>query len=147
MSRANLLSLFDRFPKMGGDTAVVEKRGYRRQTLTYAGISADAHFWTHALASRGIDPGDRVLLWGPNCSPWVACFWAILLRGAVVVPMDAGASLEFVERVVRESQVKLILRDARQPELPGGPPSLVYEALRPVVPSPEPSPGSVTSPG
>src|SRR4029077_2734076 len=102
MSRPNLLSLFDQFPQIGCDTAVVEKRGYRRQKLTYAELSAYALFWSHALASRGIGPGDRVLLWGPNSSHWVSCFWAVLLRGAVAVPMDAGASLEFVQRVVYE---------------------------------------------
>jgi len=32
-------------------------------------------------------PGDHVFLGAANSAEWVACFWGILLRGAVVVPM------------------------------------------------------------
>jgi long-chain acyl-CoA synthetase len=116
MPRANLLTLFHQFPKLSGDTAVVETRGYRRQRVTYSELHAQAISMSHILASHGLASGDRVLLWGPNSSHWMACFWAILLRGAVVVPMDAGASREFVERVVHDAQVKLILRDSSQPD-------------------------------
>jgi long-chain acyl-CoA synthetase len=131
MPRANLLSLFQQFPQIGGDTAVIETWGYRRQHLTYGELYADATSWSQALASSGIGAGDRVLLWGPNSAQWIACFWAILLRGAVAVPMDAAANGEFVERVVRDAQVKLIVRDSAQPEILQGPPALVYEGLRP----------------
>ena len=127
MARANLLSLFHQFPKLGADTAVVQKRGYRRQRVTYSQLHAQASSLSNILASQGVNSGDRVLLWGPNSSHWMACFWAILLRGAVVVPMDAGASREFVERVVRDAQVKLILRDSAQPDIALGQPSLVYD--------------------
>jgi len=129
MSRSNLLSLFDQFPGIGHDTAVIQTCGYRRQRFTYAELSAKARSFTQILAARSIAPSDRVLLWGPNSFEWVACFWAILLRGAVVVPMDAGATVEFVQRVARESQVKLILRESVQPEIPASPPNLIYNVL------------------
>lgn len=147
MSRANLLSLFNQFLPMGGDTAVVQTRGYRRQKMTYAELSAYALFWSDALVSRGIGPGDRVLLWGPNSSEWVACFWALLLRGAAVVPMDPGASPEFVERVIHESQVKLILRSDTQPALSDSPPALVYDDLHLVSKSPAIPAGTAVDPG
>jgi long-chain acyl-CoA synthetase len=129
MSRANLLSLFDQFSDIGHDTAVIQTHGYRRQRFTYAELRANALSLAQILASHSVAPGDRVLLWGPNSFEWVACFWAILLRGAVVVPMDAGATVEFVERVARDSGVQLILRDSAQPEIPSGPRNLVYNDL------------------
>src|SRR5437899_5753307 len=92
MPRKNLLSLFAEFARFGGDVAVVQTRGYRREKLTYSEIYSRALFWSHALAGQGVGPGDRVLLWGPNSAEWGACYWGILLRGAVVVPMDASAS-------------------------------------------------------
>src|SRR5690349_24297028 len=91
MPRRNLITLFDDFSRFAGDVAVVQTRGYRREKLTHVELSAHALFWSHALGGRGIGPGDRVLLWGPNSAEWVACFWGILLRGAVVVPMDSAA--------------------------------------------------------
>lgn len=132
MPRANLLSLFQQFAQIGRDTAVIQTQGYRRQHLTYAELHADAVYWSRTLASAGIGPGDRVLLWGPNSAQWIACFWSILLRGAVAVPMDATSNGDFVERVVRDAQVKLILRDSAQPEILHGQATLVYEGLRSV---------------
>jgi long-chain acyl-CoA synthetase len=147
MPRPNLISLFDSFAKIGGDVAFVEKTGYRRTRKTYAELSAASRLWIRALASRAIGPGDRVLLWGANSSDWVACFWAILLRGAVAVPMDSAANLDFVRRTAQEANVKLILRDRALPELPDGPPSLVISEFHDVVASPEHSPGEQPEPG
>jgi long-chain acyl-CoA synthetase len=130
MSRTNLLSLFNQFPKIARDLAVVQTEGYRRQVFTYRELASAARLSSQALASQRISPGDRVLLWGPNSFQWLSCFWAILLRRAVVVPMDAGASLDFVQRVIRDSQVKLIFRNRAQPEIPGGPPSLLYDDVQ-----------------
>jgi long-subunit acyl-CoA synthetase (AMP-forming) len=114
MARNNLLSLFEQFQRLGRDVAVVAMRGYRRQKRTYAELHSHALSWSHALEPHGIQPGDRVLLWGPNSFHWMACFWAVLLRRAVAVPMDAGASLDFVQRVVRDADVKMILGEASQ---------------------------------
>ncbi|HXL22122.1 MAG TPA: AMP-binding protein [Candidatus Dormibacteraeota bacterium] len=131
MPRPNLISLFDSFLCHGEDVAVIERRGYRRETLTYAELHRAALVWCEVLAGRGIGPGDRVLLWGPNSGAWIACFWGILLRGAIAVPMDAAASLDFVQRTTASAGVKLILRNASQPELlPGGPPWVVYSESR-----------------
>jgi len=125
MPRSSLISLFDSFQKIGSDIAFVEKTGYRRVRKTYAELSTNSLLWSNALGGRGVGPGDRVLLWGSNSCDWIACFWAILLRGAVAVPMDSSANPDFVRRTVEEANVKLILRDRALPELPGGTPWLV----------------------
>src|SRR5882757_6495840 len=136
MPRRNLLSLFPEFARFGGDVAVVQRRGYRREKLTYTELYANALFWNSALAGRGVAPGDRVLLWGPNSAEWVGLYWGILLRGAVVVPMDAAASPDFVERAVKDAGVKLILRDRQQMELPSAPPSMIINDFNDLVASP-----------
>ena len=111
--RANLISLFDSFLEHGKTPAVVQRQGYRRESRTYAELTAAALFWSHVLAGRGIGPGDRVMLWGANSAEWLQCFWAILLRGAVAVPMDEGAGPDFVARVGQQAGAKLVLRDAK----------------------------------
>jgi long-chain acyl-CoA synthetase len=145
--RKNLLTLFADFTRFAGDVAVVEKCGYRREKLTYAELFTRVQFWSYALAGRGILPGDRVLLWGANSAEWIACFWGILLRGAVVVPMDSTASPEFIHRVIKDAGVKLILRDRQQEELPGLPPSMVVNDLRDLVATPSPSTEAGVYPG
>jgi long-chain acyl-CoA synthetase len=145
--RKNLLSLLADFLRFRGDVAVVHRRGYRREKLTYAELYAHTHSWSHVLAGRGVSPGDRVLLWGPNSGEWIACFWGILLRGAVVVPMDSAATPDFVQRAIRDADVELILRDRQQPELPGAPPSLIINDLRDVSATPPPAPEAGVDPG
>src|SRR6266446_4158583 len=131
MPRKNLLSLFADFARSAGDAAVVEKRGYRREKLTYGELYSHVLFWSYALAGHGISPGDRVLLWGSNSAGWIACFWGILLRGAIVVPMDSAASPDFVQRVIRDGGIKLILRDRQQAELSGAPPLMTIDGGAP----------------
>ncbi|HET7151623.1 MAG TPA: AMP-binding protein, partial [Candidatus Acidoferrum sp.] len=147
MGRRNLLTLFDDFARFASDAAVVQTRGYRREKLTYAELSSRAKFWSRALAGQGIGQGDRILLWGANSGEWVACFWGILLRGAVVVPMDAAASPDFVQRAIRDAGVKLILRDRQLSEFPGTSPSLVINDLKDISATPEPTPNAVVDPG
>ncbi|HKW65024.1 MAG TPA: AMP-binding protein [Candidatus Acidoferrum sp.] len=147
MLRRNLLTLFDDFARFAGDVAVVQTRGYRREKLTYVELTAYASFWSYALGGRGIGPGDRVLLWGPNSAEWVACFWGILLRGAVVVPMDATAAPDFLQRAIQDAGVKLILRDRQLGELPGAPPSLIINDFKDVSATPPPAPEAEVDPG
>jgi long-chain acyl-CoA synthetase len=147
MPRKNLLSLFADFWRFSGDVAVVQRRGYRREKLTYTELYAQIQFRSHALAGRGISPGDRVLLWGPNSAEWVACFWGILLRGAIAVPMDSAAAPDFVQRAIKDAGVKLILRDRHQPELPGSPPSMVINDFHDVAATPNPPYEAGVDPG
>jgi long-chain acyl-CoA synthetase len=147
MPRKNLLSLFADFARFADDAAVVRTRGYRREKLTYRELHGHVLFWSYALAGRGISPGDRILLWGPNSAGWIACFWGILLRGAIVVPMDSAASPDFVQRVITDAGVKLILRGRQQAELSGAPPSMVINDLKDVVASPPPSLQADVDPG
>src|SRR5258705_207294 len=130
MPRTNLVGLLDSFVRYGGDPAVVQKRGYRREKQTYAELRACALLQSCVLSDRGIGPGDRVLLWGANSAEWIACFWAIQLCGAIGVPMDAGASLEFVRRTVRDAGVKLILRDRGLAQFENVIPSLIFDNLK-----------------
>jgi long-chain acyl-CoA synthetase len=109
MPRENLLSLFRQFDRYASDVAIVERRGYRRESWTYAKLSAAAVAFAIALKSRGIRTGDCVLLCGPNSTEWLAAFWGCLLRGAVAVPMDDAAASDFVVRVAQDAAVKLLV--------------------------------------
>src|SRR5260370_12788643 len=147
MHRKTLLSLFADYGGVGGDVAVIQRRGYRREKLTYKELYASARCWRQALAAQGVVPGDRVLLWGPNSAEWVACFWGILLRGAVVVPMDSAASPDFVQRAIKDAGAKLILRDRQQREVPVAPPSMTLHAFEDFVDSPAPAVDGGVDPG
>jgi long-chain acyl-CoA synthetase len=108
MPRANLISLFADFANYARDIAVVQRRGYRRESRTYAQLAASAKVCARLLREHGVRTGDRVILWGPNSFEWTTAFWGCLLRGAVVVPLDDGATVEFAARVARETNAQFV---------------------------------------
>jgi long-chain acyl-CoA synthetase len=129
MPRENLLSLFDEFERYGSGVAFVQRRGYRRETWTYRELAGVAVTCALELKERRVRTGDRVLLWGPNSAEWTAAFWGCLLRGAVAVPMDDGATLDFAGRVARDAGVKLIFASREKAALDPAIPRLVLEDL------------------
>src|ERR1700675_3660293 len=129
MHRENLLTLFAEFERYASDPAVVQSGGYRRETWTYRKLMEMSIAWALELKDRGVRTGDRVLVWGPNSAEWLAAFWGCLLRGAVAVPMDDGATPEFTARVVRDAGVKLILCSRQRASLGTAVTSLVLEDL------------------
>ena len=137
MPRENLLSLFREFERYGGEVAFVQRRGYRRQAWSYTKLAAVATARALELKRRGVRTGDRVLIWGPNSAEWTAAFWGCLLCGVVAVPMDDGATIDFVGRVTRDAGVKLIFSSGEKAALDPAIPRLVLEDLadtnRPVV--------------
>src|SRR5260370_8427815 len=129
MPRPNLLSLLPDFHRHSRGVAVVQRRGYRRESWTYNKLAAIAFRVAHELKQRGIRTGDRVLLWGSNRAEGMAAFWGCLLRGAVAVPIDEGATPDFAARVARETSAKLIFASAGKPTLDPALPTLNLEDL------------------
>ena len=53
------------------------------------------------LGTRGIKPGDRVLLIAENAPEWVIAYFAILCAGAVAVPLDHLISADELATISR----------------------------------------------
>lgn len=109
--RPHLASLIEEFRKHAGETAVVDHRGNRRYRTTYGEVARLAGRFAAELERRSIVAGDRVVLWGENSAEWIGVFFGCLLRGVIVVPLDAAGSSEFAGRVVRDVAPKLIVGD------------------------------------
>jgi long-chain acyl-CoA synthetase len=104
----SLVDFVAQYAARGNEVAVRYRRGYRMETWTYARIAEGANCVARELESRGINKGDAVLLWGENSPEWIVVFFGCLLRGAITVPMDHGSTAEFVARVAREVNARLI---------------------------------------
>jgi len=89
--------------------AVRQHRGYRMESWTYARIIEQANRVARELASRGLKKGDAVLLWGPSSAEWIASFFACMLSGLVVVPIDDGSADAFARQVASEVSARVIL--------------------------------------
>jgi long-chain acyl-CoA synthetase len=111
--RPHLASLVDDFRVHAQETAVVAHRGVRRYRTTYGEVADLAGRFSAELARRGIAPGERVALWGANSAEWVGVFFGCVLRGVIVVPLDAAGSAEFAARVIADTKPKMVIGDAK----------------------------------
>ncbi len=134
--RPHLATLLDDFRRHGNATAVVTYRGNRRRSTTYGQIASLAERFAHELKRRDIAPGERVVLWGQNSAEWIGAFFGCVLHGALVVPLDAGGSIDFARRVVSETNPKLIAGDPPLiADLPDAIPRLVLDDLDDALPA------------
>ena len=136
MPRQSLIDFLAQYPSHGSSNAYVERTGYRSFRWSYREMAGVAAQCARELESRGIAPGDRILLWGRNSAEWVAAFFGCILRGAVAVPMDQGATPEFAGRVAEQVNPRLLLMDREHQAVspPANPrPFILFDSLREAV--------------
>jgi long-chain acyl-CoA synthetase len=133
MPRRSLIEYLAGYTQHGRDIAFGERHGYRMARWSYRDVAGVASQFARELESRGIGPGDRVLLWGRNSAEWVAAFFGCILRGAVAVPLDQGSTQNFAGRVAQEVDAKLLVV-AREHALGGeARPVLLLDSIREAV--------------
>ena len=98
----------------------------RTTTATGAGatrteqVGRAARGFAAKLAGAGLNKGDKVIFWGENRPEWIACYWGCLIAGIIVVPIDYRSSAEFVTKISRLVDARLVLLGDDIPELPPG---------------------------
>ena len=112
MAREHLASLIEDMRRRGRETAVVEHRGVRHLRTSYREIAELAGRFAAELHRRGIIAGERVVLWGASSAEWISAFFGCVLRGVIVVPLDAAGTRAFVERVIGDTQARLVVGNA-----------------------------------
>ena len=95
----HLLDFYDRYVR-GRREALLYDDGFRCWHYTCGQLRAASESFAGRLAAAGLQAGDRVVIWSGNRPEWVAAFWGCLLRGVVVIPIDASASENVVRRIV-----------------------------------------------
>lgn len=110
--RPHLATLLDDFRRHTSERAVVSHIGNRSLPTTYGELATWSARFAAEFARRGIQPGERVLLWGQNSAAWIAAFYGCVLRGILVVPLDAAGDPDFAQRVIGETAPRLLVGDA-----------------------------------
>jgi long-chain acyl-CoA synthetase len=143
LARQHLATLLEDFRRHGRDRAVVSHTGNRSLPTTYAELAELSARFAAEFARRGIASGDRILLWGQNSSPWIAAFYGCVLRGILVVPLDAAGDPRFAQRVIAETSPRLLVGDPSllQKLQPSDVPALALDATELPAPDYAPVPG------
>lgn len=66
-----------------GAEALVDVAGGRR--WTYGELNAEVDLIARGLVSRGIEQGERIGIWAPNCPEWTIVQYATAKIGAILV--------------------------------------------------------------
>ena len=110
MQMETLADLFASFKERGNRTALIYRTGVRRFVFSYRDLYRRSLCMARLLEERGIQKGDRVLLWAPNSPWWGIAFWGAIARGAVVVPVDFMSGKERAETIAKLTEAKLIIQ-------------------------------------
>jgi acyl-CoA synthetase (AMP-forming)/AMP-acid ligase II len=106
MSAATLPALLREAAERFGDhPAYVE----RDRTLSYADLLGRVESTAGDYGRRGIGPGDRVVLWGPNSTDWAVAALAVSYAGGVLVPVNSRYVGPEVADVVERTHAALVV--------------------------------------
>ncbi len=133
-----LIDLFKTFEALGDKTAFVNRTGVRRVVVSYRELHVLALKMATLLAQNGVEPGDRVLVWGPNSSWWGVAYWGIIIRGAVAVPVDFMSDPARAETIRKLTKARLVLQSRFKPERITAKSSLLLEDLQYLLEDTEP---------
>ena len=76
---------------------------------TYAQFDADTDALARGLIARGIEAGDRVGIWSPNCAEWVLLQYATAKAGVVLVNINPAYRSHELAYVLRQSGVRMLV--------------------------------------
>ena len=76
--------------------------------LTYPELLVAVDDAARALVASGIEPGDRVAIWAPNCAEWVVAASATHRAGAVLVPLNTRFKGPEAAYILNTSRARLL---------------------------------------
>ena len=77
---------------------VVPHQGVR---WTYAELRAQSDRFAAGLLRLGLEPGDRVGIWSPNCAEWTVAQFATAKAGLILVNINPAYRVSELEHVLR----------------------------------------------
>ena len=83
----------------GSKTALLMQRGYRMERWSYQYLWEFSERVAAHLRAKGLQQGDRLLLWAPNMPEWLGLYFGCLRAGVILVPLDVRSTPDFVTRV------------------------------------------------
>ena len=100
----NLERTVARFPD---HPALVSRHQHRR--YTYAEFNAAVDEVARGLLAIGLEVGDRIGIWSPNCAEWVLVQYATAKVGAILVAINPAYRTHELSYVLGHSGTRLLV--------------------------------------
>jgi fatty-acyl-CoA synthase len=95
----------------GGREALVARHQHIR--WSYAELKARSDAFGAGLLSLGLEPGDRVGIWAPNCAEWAVAQFATAKAGLVLVNINPAYRIGELEHALRAVGCRTLITAAR----------------------------------
>ena len=86
------------------------------RSFSFDDLQALSNRAANGLVAAGVQPGDRVALYGPNCWEWLVAYYGIAKTGAVVIPVNVMLTPDEVRYVVEDSGTRAVVASADKGE-------------------------------
>jgi long-chain acyl-CoA synthetase len=86
------------------------------RSFSFADLHTLSNRAANGLVAGGVQPGDRVALYGPNCWEWLIAYYGIAKTGAVVIPVNVMLTPDEVRYVVEDSGTRAVVASADEGE-------------------------------
>jgi long-chain acyl-CoA synthetase len=109
-----LTAMLDHVAETYGSRVALEARlvSGQRSPISYRELRDSALRASRLLQTRGVKPGDRVLLIAENSPSWALAYFGILYAGAVAVPLDHQIAADELPPISRIAQPRAALLSA-----------------------------------
>src|SRR5690554_3137878 len=104
MKIQTLQSLVENLLRYGERPALGLRQEFGVRWWSYRHLYEQTFHVAALLREQQIQPGEHILLWAANCPEWVAVLLGASLRGVIVVPVDADASIRQIQWLMKESR-------------------------------------------
>ena len=100
----------DAAARFGEAEAIVDLHGPGGTTTRWSfdRLAEEVATATRAVMARGIEPGDRVAIWAPNCAEWIVAALGAVGAGAVLVPLNTRYKGAEAAYILRASGARLL---------------------------------------
>ena len=86
---------------------------HQRVRYTYSELHREAERIACGLLALGVEPGDRVGIWSPNCAEWLIAQYALAKVGAMTVNINPAYRLRELEYALQQSGVSILIAARR----------------------------------
>src|SRR3954465_810050 len=101
---ANLDRTIERFPDREAPVSVHQDPPY-----TDAQFGEAVERCARALIAAGIEPGDRVGIWSPNCAEWALVQYGTAKAGIILVNINPAYRSSELAYVLNQSSIKMLV--------------------------------------